>query len=125
DFSSDESVAGALQQIGEHHGRVWAAVIHLIAFFDSTGEDNPLYETVNIQGTRRLVQGLQSFQVERFIYASTMLVHAPVRPGEYINEDFPFGPLYVYPRSKLATEEVIHAEHGDMPFAILRFAGVY
>lgn len=125
DFSSDESVTGALQEIGEQYGRAWAAVIHLIAFFDSTGEDNPLYETVNIEGTRRLVQGLKSFQIERFVYASTMLVHAPVRPGEYISEDSPFGPLYVYPRSKLAAEEVIHAEHGDMPFAILRFAGVY
>src|SRR5690606_13679987 len=125
DLSSDESVAQALKQLADVHGRALAAVIHLIAFFDSTGEDNPLYETVNIQGTRRLVQGLHDFKVERFIYASTMLVHAPARPGEYISEDSPFGPLYVYPRSKLAAEEVIHAEHGDMPFAILRFAGVY
>ena len=125
DLTSDQAVAQALQQVGERFGKSLAAVIHLIAFFDSTGEDNPLYQKVNIDGTRRLVQGLRDFQVDRFIYASTMLVHEPGKPGEYINEDSPYGPLYVYPRSKLVAEEVIHAERGDMPTAILRFAGVY
>ena len=125
DLSSGTAVAQALQQVAERFGRQIAAVIHLIAFFDSTGEDNPLYQTVNVEGTQRLVQGLQEFEVERFIYASTMLVHAPGRPGQYIDENSPYGPLYVYPRSKLAAEDIIRAEHGDMQYAILRFAGVY
>lgn len=125
DLSSDDAVRQALQEVAERFGRSLAAVIHLIAFFDSTGEENPLYQSVNIEGTRRLVQGLREFDVDRFIYASTMLVHEPAKPGEYIDEDSPYGPLYVYPRSKLAAEEVIYAEHGEMPFAILRFAGVY
>ena len=125
DLSEDESVASALRQVRERFGTHIAAVIHLIAYFDSTGEDNPLYQTVNVDGTRRLVQGLHGFEVERFIYASTMLVHAPCKPGEYIDEDHPFDPLYVYPRSKLAAEEVIHNEHAGMPYVILRFAGVY
>src|SRR5690606_40821571 len=109
----------------EDHGRHIAAVIHLIAYFDSSGEENPLYETVNVAGTRRLMLGLREFDVERFIYASTMLVHEPCRPGEYLNEDQPFGPLYVYPRSKLQAEDVIRAEHDGMPYAILRLTGVY
>lgn len=125
DLSSDEAVSKALGEVAEQFGRQIAAVIHLIAFFDSTGEENPLYQTVNIDGTRRLLQGLREFEVQRFIYASTMLVHAPCRPGEYINERSPFGPLYVYPRSKLAAEEIIRSEHGAMPYAILRLAGVY
>lgn len=125
DLSSDSAVADALTTIRERHGSHIAAVIHLIAYFDSSGEDNPLYQTVNVEGTRRLVRGLRDFEVERFIYASTMLVHEPCRPGEYLNEDQPFGPLYIYPQSKLEAEEVIRAEHGAMPYAILRLAGVY
>lgn len=125
DLSSDDAVNQALQEVAERFGRQVAAVIHLIAFFDSTGEENPLYQSVNIDGTRRLVAALREFQVERFVYASTMLVHAPGKPGEYIDEQSPYGPLYVYPRSKLEAEEAIRAEHGDMPYAILRFAGVY
>ena len=125
DLSSDEAVSKALKEVRERFGTRIAAVIHLIAYFDSSGEENPLYQTVNVEGTRRLVRGMRHFEVDRFIYAGTMLVHAPCAPGEYLNEDQPFGPLYVYPRSKLEAEEVIRAEHGDMPYAILRLAGVY
>lgn len=125
DFSSDEAVSKAMKTVRERFGTRIAAVIHLIAFFDSTGEENPLYQTVNVEGTRRLIHGLRDFEVDRFVYASTMLVHAPCKPGESIDESQPFGPLYVYPQSKLAAEEVVRAEHGEMPYAILRFAGVY
>ena len=54
-----------------------------------------------------------------------MLVHAPCRPGEHIDEDQPFDPAYIYPESKLAAEKVIAAEHGHIPYVILRLAGVY
>src|SRR5690554_4722157 len=125
DLSSDDAVSKALKEVRERFGSRLAAVIHLIAFFDQSGEDNPLYQTVNVEGTRRLLRGLREFEVDRFIYASTMLVHAPCQPGELINEEQPFGPLYVYPESKQQAEDVIRAEHGNVPYAILRLAGVY
>ncbi|MCD0502785.1 NAD-dependent epimerase/dehydratase family protein [Bordetella petrii] len=126
DLASDASVHQALQSVREQYGDTLAAVIHLVAFFDSTGADNPLYQTVNVDGTARVVRELRDhFRVERFVYASTMLVHAPGKPGELIDENQPFGPEYVYPQSKLRAEEALRAEHGDMPYAILRLAGVY
>lgn len=126
DLSSDDSVRQALRQVHEACGGELAGVIHLVAYFDSTGEDSPLYRSVNVDGTARLLHGLRDgFTVERFVYASTMLVHRPGRPGELIDETQPFGPQYVYPRSKLEAEEVIRREHGAMPYAILRLAGVY
>lgn len=125
DLSSDESVTNAMARVAKRCGRKLAAVIHLVAYFDATGEENPLYQTVNVEGTRRMLEALRDFQTERFIYASTMLVHAPCRPGEHIDENQPYGPLYVYPKSKLQAEEVIRAHHGNVPYAILRFAGVY
>ena len=63
-----------------------ASVIHLVAYFDFSGESKPLYQSVNVEGTRRLLSALQDFEVEQFAYASTMLVHAPCRPGEHIDE---------------------------------------
>ncbi|MBV7483956.1 NAD-dependent epimerase/dehydratase family protein [Bordetella sp. BOR01] len=126
DLSADASVRQALQTVRQEYGATLAAVIHLVAYFDSTGADNPLYRVVNVDGTARLLRELRDqFQVERFVYASTMLVHAPGKPGELIAEDQPFGPEYVYPQSKLQAEEVVRREHGDMPYAILRLAGVY
>ena len=125
DITSDASVSLALHKFREAFGSRIASVIHLIAFFDFTGEDNPLYQSVNVQGTQRLLRLLQDFDVEQFVYASTMLVHAPGSPGERIDENQPIDPRWAYPISKAAAEEVIRADHGHIPYVILRLAGVY
>ena len=125
DFTSQASVELALHQLRHAFGSRIASVIHLVAFFDFTGEANPLYQSVNVDGTRRLLKALQNFEVEQFVYASTMLVHAPCLPGERIDEKQAIDPRWAYPQSKAAAEAVVHDEHGHIPYAILRLAGVY
>jgi nucleoside-diphosphate-sugar epimerase/uncharacterized membrane protein len=125
DFTSDDSVNDALSRLRSQHGRSLAAVVHLAAYFDFTGDENPLYDNVNVKGTSRLLRGLRDFEVERFIYASSMLVHRPGKPGESINESTPIEPRWAYPRSKADAEAVIRREHGRIPYAVLRFAGLY
>ncbi len=107
DLTKEESIAAAFARLRKEHGSRIASVVHLIAYFDFTGEDNPLYETVNVEGTRRLLRALQDFEVEQFVYSGTMLVHAPGKPGEPISEDHPIEPGWAYPKSKAAAEEVI------------------
>lgn len=124
DITSEQAVSLALDKVAKEHGRRIAAVIHLIAFFDFSGEPNPLYQKVNVDGTRNLLRALADFDVERFIYTSTMLVHAPTDPGDRIDETSPLDPQWAYPQSKLKAEEVIRTE-ATMPYAILRLAGVY
>src|ERR671919_803115 len=63
DFTSDESVERGLQVLQTRHGSRLASVIHLAAFFDFSGEANPLYEQVTVRGTHRLLKGLKRFQV--------------------------------------------------------------
>jgi nucleoside-diphosphate-sugar epimerase len=125
DLASDDSVELAFRKFRDAHGGRIASVIHLIAFFDFSGEPNPLYQTVNVDGTRRLLRALQEFDVEQFVFASTILVHAPCSPGERIDELQPIDPRWEYPKSKAAAEQVIREEHGDIAYAILRLAGVY
>jgi nucleoside-diphosphate-sugar epimerase len=67
DLSTDEGVAAALKTVRERYGERIASVIHLAAYYDITGEPNPLYEKITVQGARRLIDGLQSFQVEQFV----------------------------------------------------------
>ena len=98
DFSADASVALALQNFRDSHGLSIASVVHLAAYFDFTGEDNPLYQSVNVDGTQRLLRALQGFEVGQFVYASTMLVHATCRPGERIDETQPIAPGWAYPK---------------------------
>jgi nucleoside-diphosphate-sugar epimerase len=126
DISSDESVKDGLRVLRAHHGSKIASVIHLAAYYDFLGEANPKYDEITVKGTGRLLRGLKDgFDVDQFIFSSTMLVHAPSEPGAVLTEDSPIGPTWAYPESKVRTEALIHAEHGKIPVAILRLAGVY
>lgn len=125
DFTKEESVRGAMESFRAEFGARIASVIHLVAFFDFTGEENPLYQSVNVEGTRHLLRALQDFEVEQFVYSGTMLVHAPGKPGEPIDERQPIEPGWAYPKSKAAAEEAIREEHGKIPYVVLRLAGLY
>ena len=126
DLADDASVSAALEKVRDDFGDQLAACIHLAAYFDITGEPNPLYETVNVEGSRRLITELQAFDIEQFIYASSMLVHEPKPlPGVRIDESSPLGPTWPYPQSKADAEQVLRENRGDIPVVFLRFAGVY
>lgn len=125
DVSDPNSIKTALAAIKRDHGSRLAAVVHLAAYYDFSGQPSPLYERVTVQGTHHLLQALQAFEVEQFLFASTMLVHAPSRFGHRIREDSPLAPAWAYPESKLETEAVIKAAHGRIPAVVLRVAGVY
>jgi nucleoside-diphosphate-sugar epimerase len=125
DLRSDASVERAFRDLRARFGAHIASVIHLAAYFDFTGEDKPLYQQVNVEGTRRLLRALRSFKVDQFVYSGTMLVHEPAAPGERIDESSPIAPKWAYPRSKAAAEEIIRQEPGRMPYVLLHLAGVY
>ena len=126
DLSSDEAVRSALEQVRLRFGNRIASVIHLAAYYDVSGEPNPLYEKVTVEGTRRLIDALQSFEVEQFVYASTILVHRPTdRPDKRITEDYPLEPRWPYPQSKVRTEGLLWKRRGQIPVVFIRIAGVY
>lgn len=126
DLASDDGVDTALAAVREKFGNRITSVVHLAAYYDVTGEPNPLYDKVTVEGTRRLIDGLQSFEVGQFIFASTMLVHrATDGPDERIDEDSPIEPSWPYPASKVRTEAMLRERHGDIPVVFLRIAGVY
>ncbi|MET1754824.1 NAD-dependent epimerase/dehydratase family protein [Novosphingobium sp. RD2P27] len=125
DLSDEKSVREALAQFRQDHGGEIASVLHLAAFFDFSGEDKPQYRAVNVEGSRNLVRALRDFDVEQFVYSGTMLVHAPGRPGERIDETTPIEPGWAYPKSKAQAEDAIREERGNMPVVFLHLAGVY
>ncbi|MFZ5589993.1 MAG: heavy metal-binding domain-containing protein [Pseudomonadota bacterium] len=126
DITSDGSLGKALGILRAHHGNHIVSVVHLAAYYDFLGKPSPKYDQVTVEGTRRLLRALrEGFEVEQFIFSSTMLVHKPGEPGEFINEDWPLGPTWAYPESKVHTETLIREEHDGIPAVILRLAGVY
>jgi nucleoside-diphosphate-sugar epimerase len=129
DVTKDESVKGALSRVREKYGERLASVVHLAAYYDFSGAPSPLYRTLTVEGTRRLLQGLREFHVEQFVFSSTLLVMKPVDDEEeIITEQSPVESAeetWDYPRSKIEAERVIAQERGRIPTVILRIAGVY
>ncbi|MBT0585162.1 vitamin K epoxide reductase family protein [Alteromonas oceanisediminis] len=125
DLTSLASIELILHKIREKHGEQIAAVFNLAAYFDFTGKSHPLYDQLNVQGTAALLDALQSFHVDRFIYASTMLVHQAAEPGIKIDESTPIDPQWAYPESKAKAEEAVKAHCKDIPYSIIRLAGLY
>jgi len=127
EITSDESVREGLRTVREHHGQHVVSVIHLAAYYDFSGEPSPKYEEITVRGTGRLLQALREagLEIAQFVFSSTMLVHQPAEPGQFINEDWPLKPTWAYPESKLRAEQFILAERGNIPVVLLRIAGVY
>jgi nucleoside-diphosphate-sugar epimerase len=125
DLTSEKAIEAAFERVRVAYGNRIASVVHLAAYYDLSGKPSPLYEQITVQGTERLLEQLKGFQVEQFIFSSTMLVHAPTDPGQRISEDSPIDPRWAYPESKVETEALIRKEHGEIPIALLRLAGVY
>ncbi|MBS0585042.1 MAG: NAD(P)-dependent oxidoreductase [Verrucomicrobia bacterium] len=123
DISSDESVIQAFRHIKAFYGTHIVSVVHLAAYYSFEDQDYDNYHKITVEGTRRLLEALQEFQVEQFIFSSTMLVHKPSK--KRINEYSPKKASWAYPRSKIETEEIIHKHRGKIPAVILRIAGVY
>lgn len=125
DLRSQDSVTLALETFRERHGGEIASVVHLAAYFDFTGEEHPLYDEVNVEGTRRLLRALGDFDVGQFVYSGTMLVHQPGAPGHPITEASKLAPKWAYPKSKARAEQIIRDERGEVPCALLHMAGLY
>ncbi|KAA9006813.1 vitamin K epoxide reductase family protein [Histidinibacterium aquaticum] len=125
DLTDDAAMELAMREIEDRFGTKLASVIHLAAYFDFTGQKSDAYDAVNVEGTRRLLRSIERFDVEQFVYTSTMLVHEPQQVGQTIDEDTPVDPGWAYPESKAETEEVITEERKAIPTVRLRLAGLY
>jgi len=125
DLTSEPAIRAAFERVRIAYGSRIASVIHLAAHYDLSGEPSPLYQEITVRGTERLLEQIQAFEVEQFVFTSTMLVHAPSEPRKRINEESPLDPRWPYPLSKVETEALIREKHGKIPIAITRLAGVY
>lgn len=125
DLTEDDDVADAMSKLKERADGRLASFVHLAAYYDFSGADSPLYQELTIDGTRRLLRHLQDFELQQFVFSSTLLVMEPVESGEELTESSPTEAEWPYPESKLAAESIIAEERGDIPVVILRIAGAY
>jgi nucleoside-diphosphate-sugar epimerase len=121
----DASVERAFAEFREAYGTRLASCVHLAAYYDFSGEPSELYQEITVEGTRRVLEALDTYDVEQFVFSSSMLVMKPSDDGRSIREDSPLQAEWDYPQSKLDAERVIQRHGLAIPKVILRIAGVY
>ena len=126
DLTDDTAVSRAFAGIGEKYGKRLASCIHLAAYYDFSGKPSPLYRSLTVEGTLRILRELRQFDAEQFVFSSTLLVMKPAEEeSQTISESSPVEATWDYPKSKLAAESEIKRERDGIPAVILRIAGVY
>ncbi|HWG75601.1 MAG TPA: NAD-dependent epimerase/dehydratase family protein [Steroidobacteraceae bacterium] len=100
------------------------AVIHLAAAQHEANVPDAYFETVNVTGTRMLLEASRDAGVQRFVYGSTIGVYGDAAGG-ILDELSPPRPVNVYGRTKLAAEEQVRTFGQSLPTTIIRISETY
>lgn len=102
------------------------AVVHLAAIVGESAcaiNETDAWET-NYGGTEAVLAAARACGVPRFIFVSTCSNYGISDPGEIATEDFPLRPISQYARAKVAAEQHVLAESGDLCALVLRFGTI-
>lgn len=99
-------------------------VIHLAAAQHETNVPDSHFESVNVGGTRTLLDASRAAGVRRFVYGSTIGVYGAALDGT-LDERSATRPDNVYGRTKLAAEQVVREASGGMETCIVRISETY
>jgi nucleoside-diphosphate-sugar epimerase len=101
-------------------------VFHLAVAMREGAKTDRYFETVNLDGTRVLLEASAEQGVRRFVYCSTIGIYGHRAPG-VTREESPLAPGNVYERTKVAAEGLVRelGAQWSLPFTILRPADVY
>lgn len=100
-------------------------VLHLAAYYDFEGKDDPEYKRTNIDGLRAVLERCRPLKPKHFLFASSLAGSAFPKPGTVLNERSPVDGSHPYARSKRAGEEMLAQFAGDFPSLIIRLGAVY
>ena len=125
DFTNAESIEAALAQVRSKHGQKIASILHLADHFDSSGRPNTLDRELTIEGTRKLFDHLRSFDVEQFVYPSTILVMQAAENGSPLTEESELDADWTYPKTQRIAESVVERNSDGIHTVVVRLASVY
>ena len=101
-------------------------VFHLAVAMREGAKSDSFFESVNLDGTRRLLEASVEQGVRRFVYCSTIGIYGHRAPG-VTREDSPLVPGNIYERTKVSAERLVREFGAEraLPYSILRPADVY
>ena len=101
-------------------------IFHLAVAMREGGKSDEFFESINLDGTRHLLQAASTGRVQRFVYCGTIGIYGHRAPG-ITTEESPLSPGNIYERTKVAAERLVRdfAENCGLPASVLRPADVY
>jgi dihydroflavonol-4-reductase len=101
-------------------------IFHLAVAMREGGKSDEFFETINLDGTRQLLEAASVQRIERFVYCSTIGIYGHRAPG-ITREDSPLAPGNIYERTKVSAERLVgeFAERCGLATVVLRPADVY
>jgi nucleoside-diphosphate-sugar epimerase len=101
-------------------------VFHLAVAMREGAKSDQFFQSVNLDGTRRLLEASVEAGVRRFVYCSTIGIYGHRAPGT-TREDSPLAPGNIYERTKVSAERLVRelGAQRSLPYTILRPADVY
>lgn len=119
-------VIGKLDDIPLLRGLAQSAdtVFHLAAAQHETNAGIEYFRSVNVRGTRNLLDVCEEAGVERFVYGSTIGVYGSARNGR-LDENSDTKPENVYGQSKLEAERTVIDRGERLKWTIVRISETY
>jgi nucleoside-diphosphate-sugar epimerase len=101
-------------------------VFHLAVAMREGARNDEFFESVNLDGTRLLLEASANAGVRRFVYCSTIGIYGH-RAAGITSENSPLAPGNVYERTKVSAERLVRelGAERSLPYTILRPADVY
>jgi nucleoside-diphosphate-sugar epimerase len=126
-FRVDIADFDGLKQVFERVRELGGArlLLHMAAYYDFTGDDNPEYYRTNVLGTENLIKLAEPLQLRRFIFASSIAACPFPPPGGKITEETPPSGDVPYAHSKRAGEDLMRRYRDTVPSCIVRPAAVF
>ncbi len=101
-------------------------VIHLAAYYDLRGVEDPEYDRTNVEGLRHLLDLCRDvIKPRRFLFASSLAASDFPPRGTTLNEHSPLDGKHPYARSKKKGEALVNAYREHFPSVIFRLGAVY
>ena len=91
------------------------AFIHLAAYYDFTGEEDPEYQRTNVEGLGHVLDACRTLGLRRFIFASSAGAARVRRDRTPVDEDSPADGDHIYARTKKIGEDLVRECSRDFP----------
>lgn len=123
DIGNENSINRAFREIASAGGADY--LIHLAAYYDFSGDENPEYQRTNIDGTRHIISLSKPLNLKLFVFVSSVAACSYPEPGKFIDEDSPADGIHIYSRTKFIGEQMTKNELDSLPACIVRLGAVF